>query len=481
MKALGALRNPWRGTLGRLVLIAFGLFASAVAAAEYRVTDLGTLGGEESEALAMNDGGQVVGWSQAAFSNSYVGYPQHAFLYDSGAMRDLGTLGGCCSHAYGINNRGWVVGRSDIGGGVYHAFLYRDGAMRDLGTLGGLHSCAFDINENGDIIGYSEVPNGGAHAFLYSNGVMRDLGTLGSNLSVAHAINNRGDIVGHSQDAANVVHGFLYRHGTMTDIGPSAYAYDIADDGTVVGVANFPATISGNPRAYRYDGAFHDLGTLGGNYSEARGVNEKGRIVGHSQISGSNYAAFLYEGGTMVDLNALIPPGASLKLRNAHDINEIDSIVGQAIDPNGKSRAFLLTRKLEVSPWFMGYKALALNDDDIKLLRQYRDDVLRQSDAGRRCTEALYRHSIDLLKVLLEQPELVAEARELFASNRRNLHDVLQGKQAALSGPEKLVTFLERVAEKSPLELGRQIFAMKNELIQRLATDSEFLGFTLAE
>jgi probable HAF family extracellular repeat protein len=73
-----------------------------------QVQDLGTLGGGGSEATAINDSGQVVGWSWTANDSE-----QHAFLYDStNGMTDLHTLGGNYSEATDINNSGqgrWIV------------------------------------------------------------------------------------------------------------------------------------------------------------------------------------------------------------------------------------------------------------------------------------------------------------------------------------------------------------------------------------
>jgi probable HAF family extracellular repeat protein len=459
--------------------LAFGIVAAALlvggaSAVEYRLYDLSTLGGEESEAYAINDHGQVVGWSRAAYDPVYVGYPQRAFLYENGTMKDLGTLGGCCSHAYGINNKGWVVGRSDIGEGIYHAFLYRDGTMYDLGTLGGITSHAMDINDNGDIVGYSQGWSGGVHAFLYSNGVMHDLGTLGSDLSVAQAVNDNGHIVGQSQTADNVVHGFLYRDGAMQDLGASAFAYDIANDGRIVGVKSFPAPF-GDSHGFLYDGTMYDLGTLGGNFSEARGINERGQIVGHSQIAGSNYGAFLWQAGTMTELNTLVSGSSTLKLRNAHDINESGRIVGQALDANFNSRAFLLVPRK--SRWLTAYSALALDTHDLQLLRQYRDVVLNGTEAGRRHTAVIYRYSTDLLNVLLDHPELMVTARRLLDSNRQNLVGALQGRQVTLSNPDQCVAFLDALAERSPPGLKEHVFAIRNDLTRKLADGEAFFGF----
>jgi len=81
--------------------------------------DLGTLGGTGSVAYAVNDAGQVVGYSQTATGDT------HAFLYSGGIMMDLGTFGGRTSYAFGINKLGQVTGVADFPGntGTVHAFL----------------------------------------------------------------------------------------------------------------------------------------------------------------------------------------------------------------------------------------------------------------------------------------------------------------------------------------------------------------------
>jgi probable HAF family extracellular repeat protein len=84
-------------------------------------------------------------------------------------MVDLGTLGGNFSEALAINDRGQVVGRSTTASGVWKAFLWTaKGGMVDLGTLGGNSGQAHAVNSRGQIIGDSKNALNAIHATLWS-------------------------------------------------------------------------------------------------------------------------------------------------------------------------------------------------------------------------------------------------------------------------------------------------------------------------
>jgi probable HAF family extracellular repeat protein len=135
-------------------------------------TDLGTLGGDETGDRngfgarngALNEHDQVVGGSFTSPTGN-----RHAFLWSEGTMRDLGTLGGDYSFALDVNDLGEVVGWSETADGETHAFLWRDGTMTDLGALlpdPTRPSQATEINNRGQVLGWVGDPATSAEALL---------------------------------------------------------------------------------------------------------------------------------------------------------------------------------------------------------------------------------------------------------------------------------------------------------------------------
>ena len=112
------------------------------------IVDLGVLpGGGFSEALNVNDRGQIVGWGGTATGE------MHAILWENGQPIDLGTLGGATSRAWAINDRGQVVGESETATGDSHAFLWEDGRMIDLAEAGPFNR-AYSINHKTEVVGH---------------------------------------------------------------------------------------------------------------------------------------------------------------------------------------------------------------------------------------------------------------------------------------------------------------------------------------
>ena len=329
------------------------------------VTDLGAFAPNDencSNAVSVNANGEIVGLSEVGEIDPLFGVKElRGVLWKDGEMIDLGTLGGNFTIPTAINNRAQVVGGATntvpdpFGFGTQtRAFLWEHGVMKDLGTLGGPDSFAEFVNERGQVEGFSFInstpnpvtglPTG--HPFLWENGRMLDLGSLGGTLAgngglnQQGALNNRGQVVGLSNLAGDqVAHPFLWDAGTLTDLntetigGSPESANALNDAGEIVGTAVF----AGRPLsdAYRWrKGVATDLGAVEDDcFSEAWAINSRNQITGLSYSCTSNVPrTFLWENGSIVDLNALSSPH-SLQLINGVAINDRGEIGGEGLPP----------------------------------------------------------------------------------------------------------------------------------------------------
>ncbi len=229
--------------------------------------DLGTLGtGTNAIALLINERGQIAGDSYTSTDPSpfcfynYNVFPltTGAFLWEKGRMTDLGGLGGTCTLASALNNRGQVAGWSNLAGDqAYHAFRWdpiTHPHLRDLGTLGGTTSIASAMNEAGDAVGGAFLPGDQvAHATMWGRHGITDLGAVGTDqCSEAFSINSSDQVVGisHSQCGADDANAFLWeRGGPIVDLNafvpPGSDLHlragaTINDRGEVAAVGAFP-------------------------------------------------------------------------------------------------------------------------------------------------------------------------------------------------------------------------------------------------
>jgi probable HAF family extracellular repeat protein len=357
------------------------------------LTDLGAFPGHHGKnsslANAINSEGVIAGMAENGHVDPDTGYPEvRAVIWNNGKIRDLDTFGGTQSDALDLNDRGQVVGWAsnttpDPFSAAFEqigmwrlwpvttqirAFVWENGVKRDLGTLGGPDAMAYAINRSGQIAGYSytnDTPNPDTgiptvDPVLWEGGWMIDLGTLGGTIGYAVWLNDRGQVVGSSNLAGDQAsHGFLWERGFLRDLPPPkenggdySWTYWINELGDVVGGATLSGDELFDAMLWRF-GKPIDLGTIGQDVcSEASGMNDLGQIVGISnECSGpwdpSGWAtmrAFLWQKGSpMVDLNALVEKNpTSLHLYWGAYINDSGEILAEGILPTGDIHAALL-------------------------------------------------------------------------------------------------------------------------------------------
>jgi probable HAF family extracellular repeat protein len=332
----------------------FALFSATFPASAQKLPyDITVVGGADSQQGGLNNLGTVGGRDFSAGFSTY-----RAFVNTGTGPVDIGTLGGVNSWALGVNDAGQVAGSADNAAGQSRAFLYEKGSMTDLGTLGGSSSQGFAINAAGVVVGSSftaptSVPDTfiGLRAFMRPpGGTLQDLGTLPGFIrpfSQAYAINDNGQIAGRSGQAGSnraPTHPFLYDKGTMTDLGSfggvEAAAFGINDRGQVVGASDLPAPPGSDiSHAFLYaDGVLTDLNPLLGGSTEsvAYDINNLGQIVGGA----GGLGAFVMQGKDVASLNTLVDP--AWRIEQASAINDAGQIAATGVY-GGIRYAVLLT------------------------------------------------------------------------------------------------------------------------------------------
>jgi probable HAF family extracellular repeat protein len=292
----------------------------AVLFAGNKTIDLGTLpGGTESLATNVNSRGQVAGFSNNDVFDpfSIVGFPTQTrtFLWQNGVMKDLGTLGGPDAAPNAMNERGQIAGFSYTNTSASTncawplttaPFLWENGKMRDLGTLGGTCGYALWINQLGQVVGTSNLAGDASHhAFVWDDGKMTDVGTLGGNNSEGDWMSDSGYVVGRADlPGSQFHHGYRWKDGVMTDLGtlstwPCSTALSVNSIGQVVGETGI-CGIGGGPAFLSENGGpIVDVNALIVPTSDIEvvsefDINERGEIAGIGVVpSGDEHAVLL--------------------------------------------------------------------------------------------------------------------------------------------------------------------------------------------
>ncbi len=191
---------------------------------------LPTLGGNNGQASAINNHGQIVGISETTVqdtgcSPSKPGKIISPAFWEKGEVRPLPTVAGDPDgFVQGMNNQGQAVGSSGTCSNIAtHAVLWENDTAFELPNLGHLGNDAYAINDHGQAVGYVSTTDGSTIvASLWPNGVhgaVTNLGILpGDGAAFATGINNRGQVVGSTFNSAGWAHGFIWQDNVMTDL-----------------------------------------------------------------------------------------------------------------------------------------------------------------------------------------------------------------------------------------------------------------------
>ena len=287
--------------------------------------DLGGLGGQNTWMNwgEINDFGQIVGMSETAVPDpngeDICGFGTkltcRPFLWQEFHMRALPTLGGNNGQASAINNRGQIVGMAEDGtvdstcpanvanNRTELPVLWENGRAHALPLPGDdPDGFAFWINDHGHAVGTTgncSNPNTHAVSWESDTGTVKVLKDLGNgNGGIAYSNNDRGQIVGSvfvNPGGFPIRYGALWEHDKLTILKPqfedtAAIATGINNQGQVVGSA-WNSDFNWSHAFIYQDGVMTDLNTLFPKEANlhlhatmANKINDRGQISGMATV-----------------------------------------------------------------------------------------------------------------------------------------------------------------------------------------------------
>ncbi len=359
------------------------------------------------------------------------------------ARIDLGTLGGDASRALSINDIGFVVGESRKQGSLVNPFLWtaRSG-MLDLGNPLNTHTRAVKVNQAGHVLCETFNSNIFRGMVWTPTSGLVDIGSLDPKapFTQVRAINQGGAVVGASRDKTGHLRAFVWSAASgMLDLGipGDSEAWAINDLGQVVGYTEQTFATGVQTRAFFWDPVDGLLFVRpeGDPLSIATALNNNGQVVGYAEFEDGYPHAFLWsrEKG-LVNLGMV---SADFPISLATAINDLGQVVGQSVsvvepDQPQQVRAFRWTETEGIKDigFSTGESPLAINAVG-QIVGAYLEDALGDRPSAILWTEA-------------GQVELQDAESTVIALNNRN-----QAVGSSLAGDEQRHAFLWEVRIKS--------------------------------
>jgi probable HAF family extracellular repeat protein len=278
-----------------------------------------------SEATAINDSAMVVGFYRRDDGKT------RAFSFYQGMFRDLGGGDGVDHHALAVNKGGNIVGFDSVAGlSSENAVTYNNGQVIPFPIVGNAYvNKATGISDSGEVTGPLLAPGGAIQGMKYFPNLTRWYQIRPASphpqlpdfdlVMQPRAINVNGHVTGTIGRA--VPHAFLSRNhfeptqdlGTIDSAHPEWFSvgYGINASAHVVGVAQTGAGIT----AFLHNGiTMIDLntrlsGAAGWRLIGALDINDKGLIVAQASLNnGPRHAVLLLPVGPVGPVTPLCPP-----------------------------------------------------------------------------------------------------------------------------------------------------------------------------
>ncbi|HEY3971592.1 MAG TPA: hypothetical protein VGM18_01230 [Candidatus Sulfotelmatobacter sp.] len=246
-----------------------------------------------TEAIGINNAGDVVGWYNQ-------GFPTQGFLYSGGVVTEIAdpSADAGTTAPIAINTAGAIVGTYTNSRGRSQAFLDVNGVFSDIqapGTVSG--SDAAGINNLGQIVGMYYDVTGPWHGYFFDSVTLKfkTIDIPGAPYTWAQGINDNGLMVLSSLDSNNVQHAWLYNGKTFTNIDVPGYANTVPEGINNQGMVTLIATTKAGLNygfVYRA-GQFTAVNPPGATSVSLRGINDLGEIVGNYTFASGNQGSFL--------------------------------------------------------------------------------------------------------------------------------------------------------------------------------------------
>jgi probable HAF family extracellular repeat protein len=192
----------------------------------FHMSALPTLGGNNGQASAINNRGQIVGFAEdgtvdsSCPANKTNNRTQLPVLWENGKAKALPTGSDPSGNALWINDKGQIVGFTGACAATSHAVVWDHDNVNTL-LDNGTGAEAFGNNNRGQIVGFVGAPDSGIpNAALWQNDMLINLGLLPGDLGgIASGINDKGQVVGSNFDSqGNWAHAFIWQNNVMTDL-----------------------------------------------------------------------------------------------------------------------------------------------------------------------------------------------------------------------------------------------------------------------